>query len=429
VNRERAIPGLAFVVALTGVLVGFLSLTLNSLEAFPVPFLAAHCFALLLLYVYACGAGRERDTEILLLLVFSMGCAVALRAMPEYLYGFQVNGIVHRSFFSAILLLCATLPGARSSLYYLLGATPSAGDISRYPLLLFPVLLALVAYALLLERLVAMGLPHLDWAVVSAPYQSFFSGDDFIRHAGMRNHILGTFLLIALTSLISVPIGVGVGVFLNEYPLRGLSQVVRLSTTVLRSMSVFILGITAFSLVAYSRGTFLSDIFSGYYYDIAGQRHTANGSFFTAALILSLLVIPVVARATEDGCRSVPTEVREGSLALGASDGYGLVRVILPWALPNIVTALLLGCAEAAGSVAVLMFIARTGEYGMNPFGEVTSLSYLIFDSQYGLPELTDLMRPYQFSAALVLLTVTTGLTAVSLVIKRSFAERYRGRG
>jgi phosphate transport system permease protein len=99
-----------------------------------------------------------------------------------------------------------------------------------------------------------------------------------------------------------------------------------------------------------------------------------NGSYFTAAIILSLLVIPVIFRSTEEGIRSLPPEIRDGSMALGAPEGYTLTRIILPWSLPNILTGLLIGCAEVAGSVAVIMFIAGTGENGVSPLGEVTPL-------------------------------------------------------
>ena len=115
---------------------------------------------------------------------------------------------------------------------------------------------------------------------------------------------------------------------------------------------------TAFSLASATTGTWLSPFIHGTYFDGYLQETSPGGSFFTASLILSLLVIPVIARATEEGCRSLPLDLREGSLALGASEETTLWRVVLPWSLPNIVTAVLLGSAEAAGSVAVLMFIA-----------------------------------------------------------------------
>jgi len=71
----------------------------------------------------------------------------------------------------------------------------------------------------------------------------------------------------------------------------------------------------------------------------------------------SLLVIPIIARATEEGIRSVPLNLKEGSTALGASRQHTLFHILLPWSYPNIVTGLILGCAEAAGSLATIWFI------------------------------------------------------------------------
>jgi ABC-type phosphate transport system permease subunit len=91
------------------------------------------------------------------------------------------------------------------------------------------------------------------------------------------------------------------------------------------------------------------------------------------------------------------------------------------------VTALLLGCAEAAGSVAIILFLARTGEYGMGPLSEVTSLSYYIFDCQYGGKLFRELNGSHMFSAALILLIMTMGLAIGALVLKQRFVKRYRG--
>ncbi|MBT9141115.1 MAG: hypothetical protein DDT30_01702 [Dehalococcoidia bacterium] len=104
-----------------------------------------------------------------------------------------------------------------------------------------------------------------------------------------------------------------------------------------------------------------------------------------------------------------------------------MTRIILPWASPNIVTGFLMGCAEAAGSVAVIMFMAGTGEHGVGLLREVTSLSYFIFDTRWGGFTFRTLMRDYQYLAALLLLVITTGLGIAALILKQRLARRYRG--
>jgi ABC-type phosphate transport system permease subunit len=198
-------------------------------------------------------------------------------------------------------------------------------------------------------------------------------------------------------------------------------------TTALRAISVLILGITALTISTASKGTILSDIFAGYFVTPAGYKQTTNGTYVTAAIVMSMLVIPIIARATEEGCRSLPKEIREGSIGLGATEGFTLTHLIVPWSLPNIVTGFLLAAAESAGSVAVLLFIAGTGETGVGPLNQVTSLAYLIFGSEYGHGAFKSSMGPYQFSAGVLLLVITMGLSASGLILKRRLMRRFRG--
>lgn len=424
--KEKTVPALTLALSALGILLGCLSLLLNTLEAFPIPLLGLLSFSLLCLLLQAYRLNKLWERRLMILCSFSIISAILLRALPEFLFGFEINAIIHRSLISAFLLLAIAVPSACFSLYHLLGATPKAHDLSRYPLIILPVFLILAVYGLLIHFIIERGAPNLNWEIISVPWIGWDRiAEEYVDQPGMRNHILGTLLLIALTSLIALPIGVAAGVLMSND--EKLAAVVRFSTTSLRAISVLVLGVTALSLVGYSEGTFLEGIFHGYYYDVHGLRRLTDGSFLTAAIFLSLLVIPVIARATEQGIRSLPSNLREGSLALGASEGYTLKRIILPWALPNTVTGFLLGCAEAAGSVAVIMFMAGRGEFGVSPLSEVTSLAYFIFDVPHCPGTFGDLMRPYQFSAALLLLVITTGLGIAGLILKQRFAQRYRG--
>jgi phosphate transport system permease protein len=203
---------------------------------------------------------------------------------------------------------------------------------------------------------------------------------------------------------------------------------VRFATTSLRAISLLILAFFAISLANLGKNTFLAPLFSGTYTKLGEELLSEGGSFLLAGLVISLVIIPVIARATEEGCRSTPTELREGSLALGATEDLTLRRIILPWALPNIVTAWLLGCAETAGAVAVLLYIAGTGEFGVGLNRQVTSLAYYIFNS-YFFTDLArgGLMRPYVYMAAMLLMMITLGLGVAALLSKRWFVRRYRG--
>jgi ABC-type phosphate transport system permease subunit len=427
-------PALALVVSVVGLLVGGLSLSLNSLDPVRLELLAAIGASLALLALHARVREGVWSRELAVLLGMTALSALVLARLPEWLYGYYINGVIHRSIFTVVILLALCSWSTSTALYYALGATPSARDRARFVVLLIPIALAFVLYAAIVGRLIEKGAPELSLHAITHAYYVKLSGAP--ATAGMRNHILGTLLLMAMTAGIALPIGVGTGLFISEYG-GALGHVVAAAVAMLRSISVFILAVTAFSLVRWSAGgsgaahadSLVSKLIRGYYLDAHGFTHADGGSFLLAAAFLALLVIPVIARSTEEGCRSVPRDIREGSQALGATDGNELLRILLPWSLPNIITGLLLGLAEAAGSVTVLMFIAGAGDHGIGPLRGATSLAFLIFDAHPGKgPKLfTDVMSSFEFSAALLLLCITFALTIAALVLKSRFARRYRG--
>jgi phosphate transport system permease protein len=126
----------------------------------------------------------------------------------------------------------------------------------------------------------------------------------------------------------------------------------------------------------------------------------------------------------------LPKEIYEGSLSVGASKEHTLLHIQLPWSLPNIITGLLLGCAEASGALTIIFLISGSGQYGVSPLNETTSLAYFIFECRYGRSfgdTLQNIMGSYQYTAALMLLIITLGLTTTALIIKRNLSKRYKG--
>jgi phosphate transport system permease protein len=430
VTADTASGALLLLLAMAGLVSGTVALVDNSGDSVAVPYLVA--LAAVLAGLFAHDRIRRGVWRMDVAVLFASTCAAILflYSLPEFLYGANVNGIVHRSLFSSAALLGVSLAVSVHAIQRLLGSTPSARDAARYPVLILPMALACGAYALLLVRLVDRGLPDLSLSILTHAYSEQLQDQAFVHEAGLRNHLLGTLLLITMTCSISILPGVGAGFFMSEY--RGpIAQAIAFATTMLRAISVFIVGVAAFSLVDFASdhaaGDAISDLIRGYFRDENGFLHPAKGSFLTASAFLSLLVIPVIARATEEGLRSVPREIREGSAALGATPGHTALRILLPWAAPNIVTGLLLGAAEAAGSVAVLLFIAGTGQNGVGPLKEATSLSLVIFEVKYGPKPFQDSMAPYQFTAALLLLAITVGLTVLGLYLKHRLSRSHRG--
>jgi phosphate transport system permease protein len=359
---------------------------------------------------------------------FVAGLGIAL--VPAWMFGADINGIVHRTVLSGPLLLLLGTTSVTLSLRRLYAASPSGQDLALVPILLVAVFIGVAGYVIILGEMALSGLATFRFDLLTtAWHQNATSGGGFTYDVGFLNNILGTFLLIALTLLIAIVPGVGAGVFISEYPGR-VARVFSFCATMLRAMALFIIGATAFGVVRLSQAVdssnFLSQLVRGGFND-GTTIQAERGSFLLAAVALAMLVMPIFARLTEEGLRSVPREMREGTAALGATDGYGLRRILLPWASPNILTATILAGAEAAGGLAIIMFLAVPGQNGVGPFSGVTTLDYAVFATHYGPRQYWDVMRTYQFTAALLLLLLTVGLTLIALAIQRRFAKRFRG--
>jgi len=154
---------------------------------------------------------------------------------------------------------------------------------------------------------------------------------------GMAPMIVGTLIIIGLTSAVGIPIGILSGVYLARHGAGKYGQTVRFVTDVIAGTPSILAGVIVYAL-------------------LNGLVH--HFAAYQAALALALLMFPTVTRATEEAIRSVPPEVREAGLGLGAPEWKLLTRVLIPTAASGIVTAIVLGVARVAGETAPLVFTA-----------------------------------------------------------------------
>jgi phosphate transport system permease protein len=161
---------------------------------------------------------------------------------------------------------------------------------------------------------------------------------DLANPGGMRHAIEGTAILVALGAAAGVPIGVLTGVYLSEYGAGGrLAGPVRFVADVLAGVPSIVVGILGYELLVVPMGRY-------------------NG--WAGALALGFIIVPIVARTSEEMLRLIPNSYREGSLALGATKSQTIVRVVLPAAGGSIVTGIMLALARVAGETAPLLFTA-----------------------------------------------------------------------
>ena len=258
-------------------------------------------------------------------------------------------------------------------------------------------LIALVPLALIIYYLLSKGLSSWSW--------SFFTtdptGNTFFKNSsigGIQSAILGTIEMVALASLISIPIGIGVAIWLVEYGRASwFAQVVRFFVDVLTGVPSIIFGL--FVYIALIIGT--------------GSTYAA----YKGSIALSLLMLPIVIRSAEVILLLVPHALRESALALGAPRWRVIFSIVLPTALPGMVTGMLLAVARAAGETAPLLFTAAyTMKTNLNLSQFMNSLPVQIYND---VTSPTAAVVERAWGAALTLVVMILILNLIARLISR----------
>ena len=194
------------------------------------------------------------------------------------------------------------------------------------------VLIALVPLALILVYLLQRGIGALEWGFL-------FHNPKPVGEpgGGFANAIVGTLVLLALASAFAIPIGVIAGLYVAEYRGTRFATAVRFAADALNGVPSIVVGIFAYSVAV-----------------MPVRRFSALAGGFA----LGVMMIPIIARTTEELLRLVPESLRDGALALGATRAKAAWSVVLPAALPGILTGILVALARIAGETAPLLFTA-----------------------------------------------------------------------
>jgi len=236
---------------------------------------------------------------------------------------------------------------------------------------------------------------------------SFLTSDlpfvDRIPGGGIEPAIVGTLIITAAASLMSIPLGILGGIYLNEYGgTNPLARTIRFLAEVMTGVPSVVMGLFIYTLVT---------------------LNTKNLNAFAGALALGALMLPIVIRTTDEMLRLVPRELREGSYALGSRRARTIRTVVLPNAAPGIVSGALLAVARAAGETAPLLFvIGATFTTNTSLFhGSNTALPVLIFRNA------TRPFTPAQdlaWGAALTLIAIVFITTVAARVVTAFFSRR-----
>ena len=319
-----------------------------------------------------------------------------------------------------------------------------AGDKVAITFLGLSVVIILSILVVIIGNIVLHGARTVTWEFISQPPR------EGLTAGGILPAIVGTAALVILMSLAAVPLGVATAVYLHEYtPAEGLALAWRrfqvskgqagrtklfgravsaLLATVTRSAVANLAGVPSIVFGLFGLGFFIQ--FVGRGIDRAtqppGEVVWGQGSLLWAACTLALLTLPTVIVATEEALRTVPQDLREASLALGATQWETIRRVVLPSSLSGILTGAILGISRGAGEVAPILF---TGAAYYLPFlpGDLTDqfmhLGYhvLILSTQSPDVEAT---KPLLYGTVFVLLSLTFLLNLAGVIIRSRTRSR-----
>jgi len=253
---------------------------------------------------------------------------------------------------------------------------------------------AISMLALILGYIIAHGVSYLNLDLFTEASRP--AGE---AGGGIRNELIGTFILVILGSVLALPIGLMAGMFLSDFGKPTVAAGVRFAADVLSGVPSIVVGVFAYAIAV---------------------RPMHSYSALAGGIALGIIMIPVVARTAEESLRLVPNSMREAALALGITRWRAMFGVVIPGALTGIVTGVMLAVARIAGETAPLLFTALGNNFGFQGLLKpIAALPLLIY---------TYAISPYQdqhekaWAAAFVLVVLVLGIS----VLVRWFSRRSR---
>ncbi|MEZ9595276.1 phosphate ABC transporter permease PstA [Shewanella sp. 10N.261.52.F9] len=250
---------------------------------------------------------------------------------------------------------------------------------------------------------------------------------------GVFPAIFGTVFMVMLMAVIVTPFGVIAAIYLHEYAKKGpVTKMIRIAVINLAGVPSIVYGVFGLGFFVYMFGGTLDQLF---YPEALPAPTFGSPGVIWSALTLAILTLPVVIVSTEEGLSRIPSSVRQGSLALGATKAETLWRIIIPMASPAIMTGLILAVARAAGEVAPLMLVgvvklAPTLPIDMNfPFVHLERkfmhLGFHIYDVGFQSPNV-EAARPLVYATSFLLVSVIVALNLTAIAVRNHLREKYR---
>lgn len=218
---------------------------------------------------------------------------------------------------------------------------------------------------------------------------------------GMANAIIGSGVILLIASVIGIPLGIGCGIYLAEYGRNRFGDFVRFTADVLNGVPSIVIGIVAYSVV------------------VLRQKHF---SAYSGGLALAIMMVPTVARATEEMLLMVPNSIREAALGLGIPKWRTTLSITLRTASAGVITGCMLAFARVAGETAPLLFTAFGNQYwNLNPNQPTAALPLQIFT--YAISPFDEWHRQAWAGALILIVMIVAAVAAVRIVTSRGMLK------
>ena len=273
-------------------------------------------------------------------------------------------------------------------------------NIFFHGLLLSCILFSIIVLGLLLYQILSTGLAWLDWDfITSMPSR-------FPEKAGIYSALVGSIWTIGLTAAFSLPLGVGTAVYLEEYtnPKSRINQIVQVNIANLAGVPAIVYGMLGLAVFV--------------------RLFQFERSILAGALTLTLLILPVITVASQEAIKSVPKSLREGSYSLGTTKLQTITGVVLPYAMPGILTGAILAISRAMGEAAPLIMVGAAGYIAFLPTGPMDSFTVLpvqIFNWT-SRPQVE--FQNIASAGIIVLMVLLLSMNAVAILLRNKYQNR-----
>lgn len=268
--------------------------------------------------------------------------------------------------------------------------------IFKVLIILFSVLSG-IPLIIILYFIVKNGISSINWEfIINLPKPVGEIG------GGIANAIIGTLILIGISSILAIPTGIGAGIYLSENKRGRLPYIVRLCVEVLQGIPSIVIGIIAYAWIVIPM---------------------KSPSALSGGIALGIMMLPVIIRSTEETLKLIPNSLREASLALGVPYSRTIMKVIVPAGLSGIITGILLSVARITGETAPLLFTAFGSNFmNLNIFKPIASLPLVIFN--YATSPYTEWIS-LAWGASFVLAVLILGLNLIAKLVARKWKVQF----